>query len=287
MRTNFFRTVSVIYKNNFINPYFAVFRHFIWALRKLFNIFPCDLKLGDQVIRIANRSMTNGSEALINAMGYYDPNNMSLLKEIFQKKIYNSFFDVGANIGTYSLIMAGQKRFVKGFAFEPHPKTFMSLKGNIHLNNLDDYVSCVQVALGENDGVVCFMDEAGNPENHILFDTLNGGLEVNIQRADRFCEGENFYPQVLKIDVEGFENQVLVGFGKYLSKSQIIFVECWHLPETIQILCQQLDFKGPYKVDYKNRKFVCKDIHDEDWLFINSLAVTLLCDALKFEISES
>ena len=84
MKTNFFRTVSIIYKNKFVNPYFATFRHVLWAFRKVFNIFPCDLKLGGLIVRVANLSVANGIGALVNAMEYYDPNNMLMLKEIFK-----------------------------------------------------------------------------------------------------------------------------------------------------------------------------------------------------------
>jgi FkbM family methyltransferase len=286
MKTNFFRTVSIIYKNKFVNPYFAVFRHSMWALRKLFNIFPCDLKLGDQVVRIANRSIANGNGALINAMGYYDPNNMLLLKELFQKEIYNSFFDVGANIGVYSLIVAGQSKSIKVFAFEPHPQTFLLLRDNIRINNLSDQIICIPTALGDCNGTVRFADKAGDPENHILDEALDvGGLVVDVQRADKFCESEGADPLVLKIDVEGFENQVLSGFGKSLSEAKVIFVECWNLSETIKILCKQAGFMGPYKIDYKRRKFVSTNIHDEDWVFLDSQAAILICDILKFEIS--
>jgi FkbM family methyltransferase len=285
MKLNFFRTVSIINKNKYINSYVGIFRHVLWVLRKLFNIFPCDLKLGDQLIRVANRSIANGNGALINAMEYYDPNNMLLLKELFQKELYTSFFDIGANIGVYSLIVAGQVKpgSVNVFAFEPHPQTFLLLQENVHLNNLDDRISCVQSALGDYDGIIPFTDNAGNPENRILNGPV-GGLGVKIQRADKFCESEGIYPQVIKIDVEGFENQVLNGLGTTLSNVQIIFVECWNISETIRILCMQAGFKGPYKNDYKNRKFVFANIHDEDWIFLSPQAETLLRNTLKFKI---
>jgi FkbM family methyltransferase len=283
MRTNFLRTVSIIYKNKFVNPYAAIFRHSMWAFRKLFNKFPYDLRLYGQIIRIPNRAVANGSGALINAMGYYDPNNMFLLKEIFQNKLYNSFFDVGANIGIYSLIVAGQAKSVNVYAFEPHPETLLLLQENAILNNLEERINCRQVALGDSNGVVRLTDQAGNPQNHILAETNGGGLDVNIQRADKICEIENFYPEVLKIDVEGFENQVLIGFGKSLLDVRIIFIECWNLPGTIKILCENAGFKGPYKIDYKNRRFVNENIHDEDWVFINPQALPLFYSILKFD----
>lgn len=272
MKINFLRTVTIIFKNKFVNPYFAVFRHILWALRRLFDFFPCDLKLGKQVVRVANRSVANGNGALINAVGYYDPNNMLLLKELFQTGVYNLFFDVGANIGVYSLVVAGQVESVNVFAFEPHPETFLLLQENVRINNLEKCISCFQIALGNHNGIVQFVDKAGNPENHVLDELVDNGLKVEIHRAEKICKEKGVYPQVLKIDVEGYENQVILGFGEMLYNIELIFVECWSLEKTIDILCGEYGFLGPFKADYKNHCFVSEDISSEDWIFVNPKA---------------
>ncbi len=87
----------------------------------------------------------------------------------------------------------------------------------------------------------------------------------------------------MKIDVEGFEDQVLKGFGKSLLEAKVIFVECWDPPKITEYLCGQAGFIGPYKVDYRKRKLVWDDIHYEDWVFINSKAISSFCAVLDFE----
>ena len=285
MKTNFLRSISIINKNRFINRPVAILRHTAWAVRKLLNLFPYDLKLGNKIIRIKNLSVANGVGALVNAMGYYDPNNMFFIKEILQTGVYESFFDIGANIGIYSLIATDQKYPIKVFAFEPHPNTFLLLQENILLNSANRSVTCIQKAMSNADGIVQFMDKAGDPENHILNETANDGIKVESCRADSFCKEKGIIPQIVKIDVEGFENQVLEGFGSLLSEIQLFFVECWNLPETKEILNKNAGFMGPFKVDLKNRTLTNADIHIEDWVFIRPQALRTICAALKFKVA--
>lgn len=280
---NFFRTISIFYQNPFINPQYATIRHVGWAIRKIFNRFPCEIRLGNLVVRIADLSVANGCGALLNAMGYYDPNNMHLIEEIYQSGLYSTFFDVGANIGVYSLIATHQSPNSRVFSFEPHPVTFSFLKENIGLNNLGDQISCFQVALGDSDGKTFFQDSAGNAENHVIqqVDENVETLEVVLRRGDSFCNEMGVIPQVMKVDVEGYENQVFTGFAGVLGNVQMIFVESWKIESTTGILNKRYGFLGPYKVDYRNRRFVSANIHSEDWLFINPQAVSLFEEWLE------
>jgi FkbM family methyltransferase len=245
-----------------------------WQFRKLIDLFPYDLKVNAINVRIADRTVANGPGALLNAMGYYDPNNMYFLEELFKKKILATFFDIGANIGIYSLIPAWTKNG-KVVAFEPHPYTYNLLQENISLNSLEEYVVSIQAALGEENGEVKFTDNAGSPINHII-DKNNHVLptvSVKIIRGDTFCNERDITPDVLKIDVEGYENCVLRGFGSILKDVKVIIVECKTLDETCRILCDQYGFWGPFKLDYHARSFVRGNISYEDWIFVSPQAI--------------
>jgi FkbM family methyltransferase len=282
--TNFFKTLSFFRQNRFIDPNWATLKHIGWAFRKTLNCFPCDLQVGSLSIRIANRTIANGVGALLNALGYYDPNNMFLIEDIFSKKFAVTFFDIGANIGVYSLIASARSEKVRVVAFEPHPSTHLLFEENIRLNRKEKTISCFQIALGDENADVLFQDFPGNAENRVLTDKDSGisFVKVRSQRGDTFCAEHGIAPEILKIDVEGFENQVLSGFGKSLVDAQVIFVECWNLGVTAG-LCRSAGFSGPFKVDYKNRKFVYAEIHYEDWVFINSQAIPKFRDMLEFE----
>ncbi len=278
--TNFFRTASIFYRNPYINPHWAVLRHIGWQWRKLMNAFPYDVNLGRIKMRVHDRSVANGCGALLNAMGYYDPNNMFLAEELFSRGLFHTFFDIGANIGAYSVIVAAQPE-TQVFAFEPHPYTFSLLKENIELNHLGDRVTCVQAALGDRDGDVSLTDTPGSPVNHILDSNDNEKIAVKVRllRSETFCSIHNLQPDVLKIDVEGHENFVLRGFGEILKSIQLILVECKSVEETTRLLRDQSGFWGPYKMNYHARRFIKANNNYEDWIFVNPKALHLFRSA--------
>lgn len=75
--TNFLRAVSIFHKNSFVNPYIASLRHIGWAFRKIFNLFPCEIQIGDRRLNVQNQAIANRSAALVNAMGRYEPNKIA------------------------------------------------------------------------------------------------------------------------------------------------------------------------------------------------------------------
>ncbi len=177
---NFFRTLSIFRRNTFVNPYFASLKHVAWAVRKTLNRFPYDLRIGSVTMRIANHSIANGVGALLNALGYYDPNNMYLIEDIFKRRFAFTFLDIGANVGVYSLIVSAVSENVRVITFEPHPVTFSLLEENIGINHKEKIISCYQIALGDMNGDVPFQNSAGNPENRILTEKDLGVDFINV-----------------------------------------------------------------------------------------------------------
>ena len=272
--SNFLKTVSLIWRDPFISPYVATGRHVIWQLRKALNLFPTDVWVRGRVFRVADRSVANGCGALLNAMGYYDPNNMLLIEEAFGRHEFRVFCDVGANIGVYSIIAAASQSQV--FAFEPHPYTYELLRENVALNHLGDRVQCFPFALGDYDGTIRLTDLPGSPINRILSTGSPGGIEVPVVKGRTFCLEHGVAPEVLKIDVEGLEQVVLRGFGQALADTKLILVETASEVEMRGLLCAPLGFLGPYKVDYRKRFLRTDRIHDEDWLFVHPRAMGAL-----------
>jgi FkbM family methyltransferase len=276
--SNFLRTVSLIRRDPFVNPYVAIVKHVFWQLRKALNLFPSDVRLRGRIFRVADRSVANGCGALLNAMGYYDPNNMLLIEEVFAQHEFGVFFDIGANIGVYSIIAAALQSQV--FAFEPHPYTYRLLQENIALNHIGDRVHCFASALGDYEGSILLTDLPGSPINRVLTAGGSGGIEVPVLTGRTFCREHGVVPEVLKIDVEGFEQVVLRGFDQVLTDTKLILVETESQVEVRRVLCAQLGFLGPYKVDYRNRVLRSDRIHDEDWLFVHPRAMGILQDML-------
>ncbi len=121
------------------------------------------------------------------------------------------FFDVGANVGSYTVLAAGAAG-ANCLAFEPVPATFEHLRKNIALNDLGQRVSAHQVAIGAAAGSISFTSQWG-VANHAVADGENsdGAVHVPVRPLDDFWPAAAPGLALLKIDVEGLEVEVING----------------------------------------------------------------------------
>lgn len=139
-------------------------------------------------------------------------------------------WDVGANIGAYSLLMALKfKAANKGrvYSFEPEASSFNGLNRNATENQLDDYMIPICLALSDKLGVENFYlsSSAAGAATHGLREAVSDGMKFNpvhIQgvlglSGDYLLEiSPELLPNHLKIDVDGFEGKVIEGMSKLL-----------------------------------------------------------------------
>jgi len=144
----------------------------------------------------------------------YEPDVWKWLK---QRTVPGSIIlDVGAQFGIYSMLAA---RHIGAdgriFAFEPSPETVAVLRRHLKNNGMTDRVEIVQAAVGSEQGEVTFYMSSTDPENTIA--PRVGGppnlapVKVKAITVDGFCRQRQLKPTILKIDVEGWELQVLRG----------------------------------------------------------------------------
>lgn len=140
----------------------------------------------------------------------------------------DTFYDIGANVGTYTCFAAAELGPSRTVAFEPEPENADRLQENLERNNLNAEI--IQVALSDTDGTVDLSltgDEAGEGEHTIA--TNDGGrtLEVKTARGDSIIEEHKLpKPTVVKVDVEGAELSVLRGLRETLDENcRLIYVE--------------------------------------------------------------
>lgn len=132
------------------------------------------------------------------------------------------FVDVGANVGAYT-ILAGGAVGAQCVAIEPIPETFRSLVDNINLNGIGHRIRALNIGVGSDRGCARFTAHQDSV-NHVLADseTVDGTLLVNVERLDDILA--DFSPTIVKIDVEGFETQVVAGADRVLSCPSLLAV---------------------------------------------------------------
>ena len=127
-------------------------------------------------------------------------------------------WDVGANVGFYSLLASRKAR--KVIAIEPLPANLEYLHRHIALNGLESRVEVHEVAATNYDGEGKFRPIPGNRSEGAL--KPYGTMRVRTARLDRLT---NELPDVIKIDVEGNELEVLQGAIEVLRrKTGTVFV---------------------------------------------------------------
>jgi len=144
---------------------------------------------------------------------------------------YNLFIDVGANIGTYSIIAA--KKGVKCIAFEPIIANYNSLKKNIQLNHLEELVETVMIGLAEKAANAKFNYDPLKPGASSIHPIKRTSeiLNIELKVFDDLNYVSNATDKILiKIDVEGMELNVLAGMEKLLGikKDICLIIETKH-----------------------------------------------------------
>lgn len=145
--------------------------------------------------------------------GLADFEEMSFLLHFLRSE--DLFVDVGANVGAYSLLASGVCKS-KTLAIEPIPETFEKLVANVRLNDLTNLVDCLNIGLGSTEAVLGFVKTPNSVMNHVsVGDSGKSTIDVKVKPLDAL--GLSKIPSLIKIDVEGFEMEVLKGAQNCLS----------------------------------------------------------------------
>ena len=132
------------------------------------------------------------------------------------------FVDVGANVGTYALALARQVGVAgRVIAVEPHPVIHARLRFNRAASKLDQ-VRLVAAAAGPCDGELLIETDGDNlGASHVVSGTPSeNAIKVPSLRLQRLLEEAGIAKvDSLKIDIEGFEDRVLIGFFRDARKA--------------------------------------------------------------------
>jgi hypothetical protein len=131
------------------------------------------------------------------------------------------FLDIGANLGTYSILSAG---FLDAqvIAFEPDQTTFVKFQDNLRINDLEEKVTVMKKILGDKNGIG-FFTTGKKSQNHVVKDGVYEEDLIEVEQATLDSLEIN-NASALKIDVEGFELNVLQGAIKTLQSPSVYCV---------------------------------------------------------------
>lgn len=134
-------------------------------------------------------------------------------------------FDIGANIGLYSLYAASKG--VNVFSFEPDSQNYAILNRNIFLNKFDKRIQALNLALSNKMTVTKIMLSRFmggyslhqiDPSKQVKSEFQQG---IVVMDLDSVCPMLEVWPDHLKIDVDGNELNILLGAKSLLSSGKV------------------------------------------------------------------
>lgn len=145
------------------------------------------------------------------------------------------FFDIGANIGLYT-VPASQHvgRLGRVIGFEAHPLIYRYLSGNV-ARNCDGNVVIENLAVGAESGEIKIAFNTSNPgETHVATRT-EAGESVPVVALDEYCARHDISRiDYMKLDVEGYETNVLRGATRIIDASESILIQTEYEPRHLQ-----------------------------------------------------
>lgn len=204
-------------------------------------------------------------------------------------------FDVGANVGDYSLTL---RQFIPAatiYAFEPAKAVFQQLTTTISTAHAEDQIKASNFGFSDSERAVEFYSYTvdGNEASvlssidqrlptQVLDVQTQGSEQVEVRTIDRFCETEGIaHIDFLKIDVEGHELSVLRGAKRMLSGGAIAMIQFEFGPANIYSRTYFYDFWSLLSGAYDIYRIVPKGLapinyygeHNEIFLTTNYLAL--------------
>ncbi len=141
------------------------------------------------------------------------------------------FFDIGANIGLYSIYAA--KKGVQVIAFEPESHNYALINKNVYLNNCKDNIMCLNIALSDKDcldylyipvlqegGALNSFGDAVDWEYKRFTPNYKQGI-ISFSLDYFLSQYLTYFPTHIKIDVDGIEPKIVKGAEKTLKDSRL------------------------------------------------------------------
>jgi FkbM family methyltransferase len=139
-------------------------------------------------------------------LGWYESEKQRVISQ--EVKPDTVFYDVGANVGFYTLLASALVVSGRVVSFEPVPRNISYLKRHLDLNHAKN-VDVYALAISDKNGVARFRAEVSGYMGHI---SSEGDFTVQTATLDSLVQdGRILPPNYIKMDIEGAEYQALLG----------------------------------------------------------------------------
>lgn len=211
-------TIFYIFKNIWVHPFnkksklMAIWRFLRWQLISSLINYYIIYPLTQNSLILVKKGMTGVTGCIYNGLLEFE--DMMFLLHFLRRE--DTFVDVGSNVGVYT-ILASSEIGAKVISIEPIKETFHILNQNVLLNKAQENVTLLNIGVGEKQQKL-FFSSLKDTVNHVLTEKeiLSQQNEVvQVEILDDILKNET--PKIIKIDVEGFETNVINGAFNILS----------------------------------------------------------------------
>lgn len=188
-----------------------------------------------------------------------------------------TFLDIGAYGGLFAMVAARSNSGIRSIAYEIVPENFLRLVRNVIHNDLVSSIECRLVGLSAMRGKIAMPTNlrlSSAPSSISLGSHFSHGVQIPLTTLDEESSGWRG-PIVMKIDVEGFELEVLKGACKLLATHRPDFVcevlagGADHDFEQVEAMLRPLGYQFFQSLDegFIRRKHLIPSPEGRDWLF--------------------
>jgi FkbM family methyltransferase len=179
----------------------SIFKFITWQFYKRVTRRAIDIQIIPDVKMRCYPDSRSASAALY--CGLYDYNDMNFLLRYLRPE--DSFLDIGANVGIYTLLAASKIVSGKIYSFEALPKNYKRLHENLALNHFDQ-VQPFSVAVSDRRGEIALGLAEGDSMPFINLNTTSNTITVPTATLDDLLKDAPVNTLTLgKIDIEGAE----------------------------------------------------------------------------------